>query len=215
MKNKLAYIAVAVLVIIGSYFAGNYIFDKQQNQNLALIQKENAELFVRDYSPRMGSSKPKVLLIEFLDPECESCRAFYPYVKDIMKNNMDTVQLVVRYMPYHKNSRFVIKILEASRKQGKYWETLELLFRYQPQWGNHHNPNPELIWSFLPSLGLDIEKIKNDMKSPEFEKIIAQDYQDGQQIGVRGTPSFFVNGKPLKEFGYEQLKELINEELQK
>jgi protein-disulfide isomerase len=215
MKNKSLYIAIAVVVLIGSYFLGNYIFQKQQNENLALLGQENAELFVRDYSPRMGSSKPKVLLIEFLDPECESCRAFYPYVKQIMKDNMEDVQLIVRYMPYHKNSKFVIKILEATRKQNKYWETLEILFRYQPEWGNHHNPNPELIWTYLPMIGVDIAKVKQDMNDPEFVKIIEQDKSDGESLGVRGTPSFFINGKQLKEFGYQQLLDMIKTELDK
>lgn len=216
MKDKLVYIVIAVVVMIGSFFLGNYIFKQQQSANLALIQQENAELFVRDYSPKMGSSKPKVLLIEFLDPECESCRAFYPFVKDIMKNNMDTVQLVVRYVPFHKNSRFIIKILEATRLQGKYWEALEVLFQFQPQWGNHHNPQPELVWNFLPQIeGLDIQKVKEDMNNPKFEEIINQDYADAQKLAVRGTPTFFVNGKPLKEFGYEPLLKLIKEELHK
>ncbi|MFT6630906.1 MAG: protein-disulfide isomerase [Bacteriovoracaceae bacterium] len=215
MKNKSLFIGIAVVVLIGSYFLGNYIFKQQQNENLALLGQENAELFVRDYSPRMGSSKPKVLLIEFLDPECESCRAFYPYVKQIMKDHMEDVQLIVRYMPFHKNSKFVIKVLEASRKQNKYWEVLEILFRYQPEWGNHHNPNPELIWTYLPMVGIDIAKIKEDMKNPEFDKIIAQDKADGELLKVRATPSFFINGKPLTEFGYQPLLNMIKTELEK
>jgi protein-disulfide isomerase len=215
MKNKSLFIGIAAVVLIGSYFLGNYIFKQQQNENLALLGQENAELFVRDYSPRMGSSKPKVLLIEFLDPECESCRAFYPYVKQIMKDHMEDVQLIVRYMPFHKNSKFVIKVLEASRKQNKYWEVLEILFRYQPEWGNHHNPNPELIWTYLPMVGIDIAKIKEDMKNPEFDKIIAQDKADGELLKVRATPSFFINGKPLTEFGYQPLLNMIKTELEK
>jgi protein-disulfide isomerase len=206
MKNKSLFIGIAVVVLIGSYFLGNYIFKQQQNENLALLGQENAELFVRDYSPRMGSSKPKVLLIEFLDPECESCRAFYPYVKQIMKDHMEDVQLIVRY---------IIKVLEASRKQNKYWEVLEILFRYQPEWGNHHNPNPELIWTYLPMVGIDIAKIKEDMKNPEFDKIIAQDKADGELLKVRATPSFFINGKPLTEFGYQPLLNMIKTELEK
>lgn len=215
MKNKSIYIAIAVVVMVSSYFLGNYIFNKQQSENLALLGQENAELFVRDHSPKMGSSKPKVLLIEFLDPECESCRAFYPYVKQIMKDHIDDVQLIVRYMPFHKNSKFIIKALEATRKQNKYWEALEVLFRYQPEWGNHHNPKPELIWNYLPMVGVDIAKVKEDMKDPAFDKIIAQDIADGQALSVRATPSFFVNGKPLKEFGYQPLLNMIKEELNK
>src|SRR5690606_28131327 len=120
--------------------------------------------FVREYSPRFGSENAKVILTEFLDPECESCRAFYPVVKSLLSEFGDKVQLVVRYAPFHQNSRVAIKALEAARFQGKYWESLELLFFHQPQWGDHHNPRPELIFEFLSQLGLNMEQLKSDME---------------------------------------------------
>ena len=95
--------------------------------------------------------------MEFLDPECESCRELYPYVKQIMAKHKDRVRLVIRYAPFHPNSEFAIRILESLRLQGKYWEGLELLFEHQPEWGSHHNPKPELIWGLLPELGVDVD----------------------------------------------------------
>jgi predicted DsbA family dithiol-disulfide isomerase len=95
----------------------------------------------------------------------------------------------------------VIRILEASRKQGKYWEVLENLFQYQPLWGSHHDPKPDLVWKYLPETGVDIEKIKKDMMDPAIDEMMAREVSDAESLGVRGNPTFFVNGKMLQVFG--------------
>src|SRR5690606_2620613 len=117
-------------------------------------------------------------LVEFLDPECESCRAFHPLVKMLMSEFEGKIQLVIRYAPFHGNSRLVIRILEAARLQGKYWETLEVLFQYQPQWGSHHHPRPDLIWKYLPEAGVDVNRIREDMHNPEIEAMIEKEIKD-------------------------------------
>ena len=127
--------------------------------------------------------------------------------------NPGKLKLVVRYAPFHTGSDYFVKILEAARKQGKYWETLEVMFNSQHLWASHHNPQPELIWQFLPGAGLNIEQIRNDMNDPEIAKHIEQDLADVKTLNVRQTPKFFVNGKPLPSFGYDQLKALVETEI--
>jgi protein-disulfide isomerase len=123
------------------------------------------------------------------------------------------IQLIMRYAPFHGNSIFVIKILEAARKQDKYWEALEILYHHQPEWGSHHHPRPELVWNYLPRMNIDIEKLKADMNDPSIQKIIEQDQKDGQALNVRGTPTFFVNGKGVEKFGPDYLRAAIDEAL--
>lgn len=196
-----------------AFAVGVKVYKNQTSKHLAFLAKENIDTFIRDYSPTMGPDDAQIYLVEFLDPECESCRMFYPYVKKLMKEYPGKIKLIVRYMPFHKNSRLIIKALEAARKQGKYWQSLETLFYYQPNWASHHDPKPELIWTYLPEAGVNVEQAKKDMNDPKFLEIIEQDFADGRTLGVRATPSFFVNGKPLKKFGYTYLKELIESEL--
>ena len=141
MNKKVLLIVGALVFVALGYFAATGLYQQQKAEQYKFLASDKAELFVRDYSPRLGKAEAPVYLIEFLDPECESCRAFYPYVKKILEDFPD-VQLVVRYAPFHHNSVFAVKILEASRKQGKYWEVLEAMFASQPAWGNHHNPAP-------------------------------------------------------------------------
>ena len=213
MKNKSIIILSSIVTLVGIFFAGIKYYQSIQNEELEALSKKEFLKFVPNYAPKLGPESPQVYLVEFLDPECESCREFYPYVKMLLKENEGKIQLVVRYAPFHGNSRFVIRILEASRKQGKYWEVLENLFQYQPLWGSHHEPKPDLVWKYLPETGVDIEKIKKDMMDPAIDEMIARELSDAENLGVRGTPTFFVNGKMLQIFGYEPLRELIQKEL--
>ena len=132
MKNKLViYIAVGLALVL-AFVGATYMYQSSQKAKLDFLATEKSELFVRDHSPRYGNENAKVILTEFLDPECESCRAFYPVVKSFLNEFEGQIQLVVRYAPFHQNSKIAIKALEAARMQGKYWEALELLFYHQP-----------------------------------------------------------------------------------
>lgn len=213
MNSKKTLIALSVLILGLSFTLGVMLYKKSQKTQTEEIAKTESDVFIRDYSMKMGPDDAKVKLVEFMDPECESCREFAPLVKTIMKDYEGKVQLIVRYATFHPNAPMMVKILEASRKQDKYWQVLDVLFQYQPQWGDHHNPNPEFVWGVLPESGVNIEQIKAEMNNPEFQKIIDQDMQDVQKLGVRYTPSFYVNGKALEDFGYEQLRALIDSEL--
>lgn len=213
MNSKKTLIALSVVILGLSFTLGVMLYKKSQKDQTQEIAKTESDVFIRDYSMKMGPDDAKVKLVEFMDPECESCREFAPLVKTIMKDYEGKVQLIIRYATFHPNAPMMVKILEASRKQNKYWEVLEVLFQHQPQWGDHHNPNPEFVWSVLPQSGANIDQIKAEMSNPEFQKIIDQDMQDVQKLGVRYTPSFYVNGKPLEDFGYEQLRALIDSEL--
>ena len=215
MKNKKILFAGSAIILLGLFVFGAKFYKNYENKRIGFLAEENASLFIRDHSPQYGDDDAKVYLIEFLDPECESCRAFYPQVKALLKEFDGKVKLIVRYAAFHRNSKFAIRALEASRKQGKYWEALELLFKRQPSWGDHHNPQPELIFTILPGIGVDIDKLKADMKDPKLDEIIIQDASDLRQLKVRGTPTFFVNGKPLDRFGIEALREAIQREVTK
>lgn len=214
MKNKKVSIILGIFALVAIVFAvGSYFYSSQAHQEASQKARSGADRMERDYSPSLGRDDAPVTLVEFLDPECESCRAFYPYVKEILNSYPEQVRLVVRYVPFHQNSKLVIRILEASRKQDRYWQTLDLLFQTQPQWGNHQNPQPERIWDFLPALGMDLDRLRDDMKDPNIDRIITQDQEDAAALEVKYTPTFFVNGKPLPNFGLQELVELVREEV--
>ena len=214
MKKQLI-VLFSIVFLILLFVLGANIFRSQQVKKYGFMALENASTFVREHSQTLGSDDAKVYLTEFTDPACETCSKFHPFVKKLMADNPGKIKLVVRYAPFHKGADYFVKILEAAKKQGKYWETLEVMFSTQRHWASHSNPQPDLIWKFLPKTGLDIQKAKSDMNDPEIEKIIKQDLADAKILNVRKTPGFFVNGKPLQKFGSTQLKDLVESEIRK
>lgn len=214
MKQKTLFIAAAVVLV--AVFAGATQFYKSQKaEQAAQTAAKNREALLRFHSPTIGKADAPVHIVEFLDPACETCSAFYPYVKQMMAANPDKIRLTVRYAPFHQGSDQVVKMLEATRKQGKYWETLETLLSSQAAWVQQHTARAEQVWPQLERVGLDLERIRNDMQSPEIARVIQQDLADAQTLNVTQTPEYFVNGRPLPSFGYDELKALVQEELAK
>jgi len=119
--------------------------------------------------------------------------------------------VMMRYAPLHEGSGEVVKMLEAAHMQGQFWPAVELLFGNQNRWVEHHVSNPQHALAGLKTLDLDHAKLEADYQSAKVAEIVAQDIKDGQTLKVRATPEFFVNGKPLVNFGYEQLIQLVDE----
>ena len=204
----------ACIALFFAFFLGSSYYKSKQAEKFGFMAEENASTFVREHSQVLGSDDAKVYLVKFTDPACETCAAFSPFVKKMMDANPGKIKLVIRYAPFHHGSDYFVKILEAAKKQGKYWETLDVMYKSQPYWASHSNPQPQRIWQFLPKAGLDIEQIKKDMNDPAIEKIIAQDLADAKTLNVNKTPGFFANGKPLQVFGYKQLQQLVKTEIE-
>ncbi|MEZ0392033.1 MAG: thioredoxin domain-containing protein [Pseudobdellovibrionaceae bacterium] len=209
--NKFFVIAILALAAIG--FAV-FKFSYQDQQQSDAPQVASSDL-IKEHSPSLGPVDAPVQIVEFLDPECEACRALDPMVKGLMKQYEGKVRLVVRYMPFHGNSLLAATSLEEARDQGKYWEALSTLFYYQPQWGDHHNPKPELIAKYLIDLGIKPETLKEASLMQKHKWKVDLDFEDGKKVGVKATPTFFINGKMLTEIGYEPLKKAIESELSK
>ncbi|RZI40212.1 disulfide bond formation protein DsbA [Herbaspirillum sp. HC18] len=214
MKQKTIFIA-ALVVFAAVFGAATLIYKGQQTEKAAQTATQNREALVRFHSPTTGNADAPVHIVEFLDPACETCAAFYPFVKDIMAANPGKIRLTVRYAPFHQGSQEVVKALEAARKQGKYWQALEALFGSQQGWTQHHVARVDLAWQYLASVGLDVERLKSDMQAPEIDKVVRQDIADAQTLNVQMTPEYFVNGRPLPSFGDQQLLQLVREELEK
>jgi protein-disulfide isomerase len=214
-KQKLVLVVGAVVALVGGFILAAFIYNNQRAEKLASIEKASPvdNAFVRVYAQRLGPRDAKVTLVEFLDPGCESCAALAPHVKAILDAHPGEVQLVLRYNPLHQGADTAVKMLEAARKQGMYWETLQLMFDTQSQWASHHHPTPERLFEFLPSLGLDITRLEREMQGMDIAHILQQDMVDAKTLGARKTPTFFVNGKPLPSFGVPQLQALVASEV--
>jgi protein-disulfide isomerase len=169
---------------------------------------------VRPHAPALGRADAPVTLVEFLDPACETCAAFYPEVKKMLAANPDRLRLVMRHVPFHPGSDQVVAMLESARQQGRYWEALEALLRDQDRWVQNHRANPEQALAVLGGVaGLDIARVKADAAKPEVRAAGEQDLADAKALKVTKTPEYFVNGRPLPRFGLDELKGMVNDAL--
>lgn len=166
----------------------------------------------RPHAATVGNADAKVHIVEFLDPACDTCRDFYPMVKKLVADDPDRIRISVRMVAFHNGSDFVVKALEASKKQGKFWPTLERMLASQPRWAIQHTVYPEKAWDQLQSLDLNLDRLKADMESPEVLRAVALDAQDAKSLHVTQTPEYFVNGRGLPDFGWEQLQRLVADE---
>ena len=212
MKQKTMFIvALAVLLVV--FVAGTLVYTAKQENPAGAMSEAAVTALGRLHAPMLGPMEAPVVIVEFLDPACGTCAAFYPRLKQIMAANPGKIRLKVRYAPFHTGSDKVVAALEASRKQDKFWPALEALLASQDAWAPNHTPQIELALQQLGGLGLDMDRLRADMMAPEVARVIAQDVADARTLNVTKTPEYYVNGRPLPSFGFEQLTALINEEL--
>lgn len=213
--NKQWIVITSVAAVVVAFIAGAVVFKGRETQQVSQAVQLNSEALVRASSPVLGNPAAKVTIVEFFDPACETCRAFYPLVKTIVNSSFGQVRLVVRHAPLHEGSDTAVKILEAARLQGQYWPAVERALAGQPGWAAHGNARPELIWDLIADLGLDMAKARADADSPAVAELLAQDIADMKALKVDRTPGFFVNGTPLRDFGEAQLRALVDQEIRK
>ena len=202
-------LAVIALIFIG----GKMFYQQGQSEQQRAGASEKMARLIRADIPSKGDPQAKVKIVEFLDPACGTCAKFHPLIADLLKKHPGKLQVFVRYAPFHKGSDYMVKMLEAARKQGKFWQTLEVMFATQADWASHNNPQPQKIWKFLGPLNLDLNKLGEDINDPRLDAILLQAQEDAAVLNVTKTPEFFVNGRPLPQFGYEPLLKLVEEEL--
>tara|TARA_R110002095_G_scaffold25844_5_gene26408 strand:- start:104 stop:754 length:651 start_codon:yes stop_codon:yes gene_type:complete len=213
MNHRTLVLAISGLLLAA--FAAAAFFqlrDIPPPQQAALAPTDRSAL-VRFHSPVFGPANAPVTIVEFFDPSCEACRAFYPVVKQILAENPGDVRLVIRYTLFHQGSEEVSRMLEAARRQNVFPQVLEAVLAAQPAW--HDDPSVAKAWEAAAAAGLDVDQARADMYSPGIDAVLKTDMQDVETLGVQRTPTFFVNGQPLTEFGVEQLRQLVRSEIAK
>ncbi len=215
MKRDLKFILFPIIALV-IFGLGMYVFSSK-NAETTSSSTSTAPLasVERADAPSLGSPSAKVKIVEFFDPECEACAAFHPVLKAVLKDFSEDVYFSARYMLYHGNSQQAALALEASRVQGKYWEMQDILFVRQIEWSHKKESAMPIFERYALELKMDINKFKSDVMNPELKAIIAKDVAEGNAAGVRGTPSFFINNKPLAELSDTGLRQAIVEEVKR
>ena len=164
---------------------------EEQLRDKVLSQiRQEPRLLLRN-SPVTGSSSQKIIVAEFSDFQCPYCAKAQVVVKEFMTRNQGDVTLVFKHFPLteiHQQAEPAALAAWAATQQGKFWEYHDALFEQQSKLGE------EFYLELANNLKLDIERFNRDRQSPEAKAAIKKDFELGKSLGVRGTPSFVVNG---------------------
>lgn len=189
------------------------VFTATKPEPAALQPVADAQVIREDSHRLTTPATEKAQLVEFLDFECESCRAAEPLVEELKKEYGDRITFVNRYFPLpgHANSGTAALAVEAAARQGKYEQMAAKLFESQPQWGEKQDSQAALFRTYAEALGLDLNQYDADVAAEETKERIRKDIADGKALGVTGTPTFFLDGQKLTINSEAQFRQLLDD----
>jgi protein-disulfide isomerase len=162
-----------------------------------------------------GAQNAPIVIEEFFDFQCPTCASVHPILHEINATYGSRVKVITRHFPLtqiHQNAYDAAVASEAAGLQGKFWDMQNLMFQNQQRWATAPNARA-LFESYAGTLGLDTEKFKEDMSGMAAKQRVDADIQRGRSMGISGTPTFYINGKPVSpdmmtSAGFKQLVEI-------
>jgi protein-disulfide isomerase len=162
-------------------------------------------------APMRGDPNAKVTIVEWSDFQCPFCNRVEPTLKQIEQEYGDSVRIVFKHLPLeiHPEARAAHLAAEAAHRQGKFWAMHDRIFT------NQRDLRPETLEGYAREIGLDLERYRRDVASADVRKRIDEDLEQARELGVTGTPSFFINGKNLAGAQpFPNFKRMIDEALE-
>jgi protein-disulfide isomerase len=157
-----------------------------------------------------GDINSPVKIVEFTDFQCSACGAMYPVIEEVLKAYGNRVYFEVRNFPLssiHENAFEAAQAAAAANAQGKFWPYTDLLFK------NQKSLDTESLKKFATHAGLDRARFDADLASGKFAADIRRDIEEGEQYGIEGTPTIFINGVVLTTLSADGLREAIDKGL--
>lgn len=172
--------------------------------------------------PRVVASDPRrlgppgssgVTFTEFLDFECESCRAVFPAIEQLRAEYAGQVTFNVRYFPIdaHRNARNAAIAVEAAAQQGQLEEMYTRMYETQTSWGEQQDSRAAVFRGFAEDLGLDLHAYDAAVGDPTTAARVERDLQAGLALGVQGTPTFFIDEQRIDPESLEELRQQLDE----
>jgi glutaredoxin len=161
-----------------------------------------------DDAPILGDAAAPVTLVVFSDFECPHCAAASGLLREIVEESEGRVRLAYRNFPLSRNKVSALAAVAglAAHRQNKFWQLHDLMF------ANRSRLDNEVILNLAEDAGLDVDQFEEDLLDPALEARVRADQEEGERLGVRGTPTIFVNGR-LHEEPLARLRVAIEEEL--
>src|SRR3989338_2987918 len=202
---------VGLLVYKKANGGGDYRqrFTKGLGVATGVSTKVDLGILIREGDPTLGPADAPVTIVEFGDFECPYCREAYPVIRTLAAEFGNKVRVVYPHFPVPEIHEQAVAAAEASmcaNEQGKFWPYHDRLFQNQPRF------DKDSLQQYAMQVGLDIEKFNTCFNSRQYKGIVERDMRDGKALGVRGTPTWFINGR--KEEGAipeDKFRDYIND----
>jgi protein-disulfide isomerase len=142
-------------------------------------------------SPSRGPEDAHVVVVEFADFECPFCQKIAPVLDELWEARKDKIRFVYKFMPLpmHPHGEIAARAAIAAGMQGKFWPMHQKLFAA----GTRLDKTD--LDTYATALGLDVDRFHKDMSSPEADARLAADRKLGDDLGVHGTPTIYVDGR--------------------
>jgi protein-disulfide isomerase len=189
MKSETRFLLIMLgfVVILGAGLAAlNFYTRPPQPPEPKPVEIKLSEMLVAG-RPEKGNPNAKVVVVEFSDMQCPSCRRGNDTVEQLMLQYEGKIRVIFRHYPLdiHPKARLFAQAAEAAHRQGKFWEMQDLIF-------NEQDANEKRLEEFARSLGLSMEQFRKDMKSKEVQDAILNDIASARRYGVTSTPTYFL-----------------------
>lgn len=200
---------VAVWVVLAAVVIAAVIAFVAARVGSTAAAPEDAGQVVRENSQVLSQApNEQAVLVEFLDYECESCRAAYPFIEELRVDYADTVTFVHRYFPLpgHRNSMNAAVAVEAAAQQDQYEAMYQRMYETQAQWGESAEDKSAVFRGFAEDMGLDMAAFDAAVADPATRERVELDVADGEALGVGGTPTFYLDGEVLNPESLEEFR---------
>ncbi|MCA9357881.1 thioredoxin domain-containing protein [Candidatus Kaiserbacteria bacterium] len=192
MKNPWVIIGIICVALFGGaiWYSGS----SAEQYNEGLIETEHVK----------GNSEASVVLLEYSDLQCPACAAFQPALSSVLEAYGDNLRFEYRHfpLPIHPHSVEAAVASEAAAQQGKFFEFSDMLFERQQEWAGMAVPQTQFV-KYADELGMDVDLFRKQLRAPNLKDKVQAQFNEARELGLTGTPTFFLNGKKMEMESYQ------------
>lgn len=200
-------LAIFSLILVLAIAAGFYIWNQIQEYKAtgtATQNNNNAKTLEQAINPGtnyfLGSDKAILTIVEFSDFNCPYCYKAYPLLKKIIARYPGKVKIIFRDLPLHENSVDLAMAARCAGEQGSFWDMHDQLFANQSSLTSTGEELKPIVYSLAGSIGLNAAAFDDCYQNKKYLSEISSDYADATTLKLKGTPSWFINGKILSGY---------------
>jgi protein-disulfide isomerase len=198
MKNPWVIIGIITVLLFGGAIWYSNSVAEQSNEGVEV--KQNIK----------GNSEAETTLVKYSDFQCPACATFVPLVDQLLQEHGENLSVEYKHfpLPIHNNSQAAAIAAEAAGQQGEFFAMHDLIFENQAEWSPSTLPGV-MFAQYAEEIGLDMDEFTRHQKSSILRDKVRSDFDEGRELGVTGTPTFFLNGQRMNFTTYPEFIDQI------